>query len=556
MARILPDGWREYAESTGAARRHLDVLERLAAGLSDAYTVYHGVHWTNAERDYAIHGQIDLAIVNRAGALVVIEVVSGFLDETADGLVKRLPNRSRNVSVQLARTAAQLRAKLAARPGIEPVAIEHLLYCPDHRVANPSTAALGPERIVDAARRDQLAAAVRALLPEGAPERAAQQVHRFLRDVIELQPDVAALIGQVRDAVTRVAGGLAFWARQLEFEPFRLRVTGTAGSGKTQLALAEFDDAVARGKRALYVCYNRPLADHVARICARSGDDRGARVHTFHALCEARLRSAGQSTDFSRADAFDALVERAAKLPVGPEWRFDTVIVDEGQDFPEAWRDQVLALAEPHARVIWLEDPLQNLYAREPVALPGFVRLRARSNFRSPRAVISMLQPLLPPEVAIEARGPLNDGDVELITYRDPRGALDATKEAVTHCLAAGFRRADIAIISFRGRDASALLSAGRLGPHTLRAFTGRYDLLGQPLYSDGELLVESVYRFKGQAAPAVVLSEIDFDALDARAVRKLFVGATRAMMKLVLVASERAAALLERGLHRPDRVR
>ncbi len=62
-------------------------------------------------------------------------------------------------------------------------------------------------------------------------------------------------------------------------------------------------------------------------------------------------------------------------------------------------------------------------------------------------------------------------------------------------------------------------------------------------------MLIESVYRFKGQSAPAVVFAEIDFDVLDEKAVRKLFVGATRAMMKLVLVISERsAAALLERS--------
>ena len=61
-------------------------------------------------------------------------------------------------------------------------------------------------------------------------------------------------------------------------------------------------------------------------------------------------------------------------------------------------------------------------------------------------------------------------------------------------------------------------------------------------------MLVESVYRFKGQAAPAVILTEIDFEVLDDKAVRKLFVGATRSSMKLILVLHEKSAArLLER---------
>ena len=74
------------------------------------------------------------------------------------------------------------------------------------------------------------------------------------------------------------------------------------------------------------------------------------------------------------------------------------------------------------------------------------------------------------------------------------------------------------------------------------------YDAAGRPVYGEGGVLSESVYRFKGQSAPAMVFAEIDFEALDEKAIRKLFVGATRATMKLVLVLSERAArAMLSR---------
>lgn len=59
-------------------------------------------------------------------------------------------------------------------------------------------------------------------------------------------------------------------------------------------------------------------------------------------------------------------------------------------------------------------------------------------------------------------------------------------------------------------------------------------------------MLLESIYRFKEQSAPYVVLTEVDFDALDDQAARKIFVGATRATMKLIVVASERAARMIE----------
>jgi hypothetical protein len=53
------------------------------------------------------------------------------------------------------------------------------------------------------------------------------------------------------------------------------------------------------------------------------------------------------------------------------------------------------------------------------------------------------------------------------------------------------------------------------------------------------------VHRFKGRAVPCVVFTEIDFDTLDDAAMRRLFVGATRATMKLTLVVSEQSAKVL-----------
>jgi superfamily I DNA and RNA helicase len=101
-------------------------------------------------------------------------------------------------------------------------------------------------------------------------------------------------------------------------------------------------------------------------------------------------------------------------------------------------------------------------------------------------------------------------------------------------------------VLSFRGREGSALTAVDHLGPHRLRAFTGTYDLFGNPEYREGDVLLESIYRFKGQSAPCVILTEVDFDTLDDQAARKLFVGATRATMKLIVVASERATHAME----------
>lgn len=546
MAHILPDGWREL-EVTGAAQREIETLTLLETGLPDSYTVYHAVHWTNVERGYAVFGEIDFVIVNQAGNLLLIEQKSGFMDETDEGLIKNYGGKPKPVAVQMARTRDNLATKLRARPGCSGVLMDALLYCPDYRVKSPQTAGLAPERIVDANSRSRLTSVIRDILPEGREDAQAKSVHQFLRDVIRLEPDVSALMGRARNMVTRVAGGLAHWARQIEMEPFRLRVTGTAGSGKTQLALAEFNEALAAGKRPLFVCFNRPLADHFARIA-----EPGGLVCSYHMLCDQLLRHQGVTPDFSQPDAFRRLEEQAADLPVPDEFRFDVVIVDEGQDFSEAWRDQLLRLAKDGARMLWLEDPLQNLYQKPAVPLSDWVRLRADTNYRCPRPVVNLLNSLLPHDAyprGIEAASPFAGSDVDILAYKDAAEMLQQVKEAIRRCYSAGFRKNDVALISYHGRDQSHLMRHDRLGSNTLKTFTGKYDLLGQPIYSEGDVLMESVYRFKGQSAPAVILAEVDFAELDEKALRKLFVGATRAMMKLVLVIDDRAARLLAKRL-------
>lgn len=550
MARIIPDGWRELAV-TGSAQREIETLTRLAGSLGDAYTVYHGVHWTNLERGHAVFGEADFVVINRSGDLLVIEQKSGFLSETADGLIKAYAGRSKRVAVQMARTRDALVSKLRARPACGDARVDSLLFCPDYHVRNPGTAGLVPERIVDAGRRDHLVEIVTGILPEGEETPRTRDVHRFLRDIIQLETDVSALMGRARDLVTRISGGLAHWAERLEMSPFRLRVTGTAGSGKTQLALAEYQRALAEGKQPLYVCFNRPLADHFAHIVPEGG-----RVCTFHMLCDQRLRAAGVTPDFSGPGAFDDLVARAAALPLTETDLCDVLIVDEGQDFPESWRNGVFAHARPEARVIWLEDPLQNLYGHSLSPLPGWVGLRADTNYRSPRAIVRLLADLLPEHRPIEAASPFEGSDIDLLTYGSEEEMEQRVREAIRQCYAAGFRKEDVVLLSYHGRESSRLTRRGQLGSHRLRAFTGRYDILGQPVYSAGDLLMESVFRFKGQSAPAVILAEIDFRQLDDNARRRLFVGATRATMRLTLVAAEASATCLrdQLGLGEPSK--
>lgn len=538
MARIHPNGWRAL-EASGAAARRVETLERLAA-LPDDHAVYHGVHWTHGESDSQLFGAIDFVLVGPGGDVLLVEQAPGFLEETPDGLCKRGQNATRHLPTRLAQVRDAIAARLRAALRDAAPRVDILLYCPDYALKAHGSAGIDPARIVDASRRAQLVAVIRELLAPDAARPDLPRIHRFFADELNLVADAGAVIGQSQVLYTRLSGGLAHWARRIDCTPFRLRVIGTAGSGKTQLALRVLNDAVGAGRRPLYVCYNRPLADHIGGIAPP-----GCMVATYHQLCDRIHRANGGVPDFSQADAYARLESHMAEFQGDADWRFDELIVDEGQDFQAAWLAPLLRLLAPQGRAWWLEDPMQKLYDRPAVDLSDWVSLRADTNYRSPRAVLDLVRRLMPEGAEARPGSPIAGAEVEILRYATPEEMLERSKSAITRALGAGFKKDSIALLTYRGREHSRFTGLRRLGPHALRAYTGAYDLLGAPIYSEGDLLVESVYRFKGRAAPCVILTEVDFDTLDDKARHKLFVGMTRATLKLIVVASEHSATPL-----------
>ncbi|WP_296944016.1 nuclease-related domain-containing DEAD/DEAH box helicase [uncultured Massilia sp.] len=518
--------------------RERDVLERLRDGLPAGFEIFHNIalHTLQGGRDR--YGEIDIAVLAPNGALLLMEVKAGDVVLRAGQVVKLYGERECDVAhqVEMQRVAMQRRLQEAR---IRP-ALASCLVLPDYALGDAAVASIPRERIIDAARYGQMAAIVRDWLVQAAPaqvDRAA--LRRLLLNQFEVTPDLDAMRGHVDGAVRRLADGLATWVPRIEAPSGIFRIQGTAGSGKTQLALRLLEDAAAAGLKAGYVCYNRALADHVRRLAPAR-----AEVVNYHALCVEHCLRSGAEPAFS-PDGFRRMEAAYVAASAGFAASLDLLVVDEGQDFDADWVQSLCSRLQPDGRLYLLEDDAQRLYRQAPFDLPGAVAIRCSDNFRSPQRVCDTINALGLVQPPIRAHNPYA-GDVPGVrTYRDDAGLLAALEAAVADLLARGFAVEDIAVVCCRGRGRSLLLHRATLGPHPTRRFTGEYDRDGEPRWSDGQLLVESVYRYKGQSAPAVVVAEFDFPELDETARRNLFVALTRARMAVELVLSEAA----EQGL-------
>jgi hypothetical protein len=542
MARILPSIPSRHI-LTGGQRAELSLLWTLKEGLSNAYLLFHGVDWSRGSGDMEQHGELDIVVMNQSGDTLLIEVKAGPVNFSPQGIFKTYSRETMDVGRQIGLQWGALRGRLNdIDPGIK---LHHLLVLPDVRVQS-ETVQWPRVRIVDSQEVELICARISELIGPGrANPKLFDRVSAFFENRFHVQPDVSALLGRLQKETTTLSAGLATWAPRMAVPSGLIRVVGTAGSGKTQLALRLLKDADAAGLKAAYLCFNRALADHMARVApVRTSTE------TFHEYAVRLLRSVGKPVDFLAVGAFDTIASQCITLLEGRAPELDLLVLDEVQDMQAEWVQALLRRVKGDGRIFLLEDPDQQLYKdRDEFELLEATTVTSHENFRSPQALVRIINALRLTNTEIESLGPQAGELPDPIVFDRPEDVRPCTIKAVERCIGRGFALDNIAVISMRGRERSQLLGIDKLGIWTLRRFTGAFDVYGTPVWTEGELLVESVRRFKGQAATAIVLTECDFSDFDGINRRLLFVGLTRARMHLEWVVSAATARLIAERL-------
>ena len=538
MARIVPSDVDRLALAGGHAPE-LETLERLRRELDPDLTVFHSVHWTRESGDRTFWGEADFIIVNRAGRVLVMEQKNGSLDETGGELVKRYRDGASNPVLQVRRSVDNIKGKFRRVHGREPPLVtDYLVYCPDHRVRSVNAVGLDSSRIVDAAVDHLLVGRIQDLLEtdEDEPERRAT-IEAFLRQSFEIHPDIHARVRHGEQRFAQLSGRLSQLLAGIEMTPLRLRIRGAAGCGKTVMATRFFQDAVERGRRPLLVCFNRQLKERIG-----ASVDGGGLVETWYGLCYRFLEDIGKAPDFRHRNDYGAfwshVQDQVMAAAVPDTWMFDTLIVDEGQDFEPEWFDILRLFARDDADILWLEDPDQGIHRNEPVTLEGFVGFNIRCNYRSPGTIARFIDRALPFD--FEQANGLPGLDVGVEVYEDASHQEKLVSRTVSRLLADRFRPEDIVILSMKGIRHACLADRSRVGNHTLRHFSGDYDLLGNQVFTPGQILLESIYRYKGQQAPAIIAVDVESGGGDEDHLQRLlYTMFSRATVRLdVLVRS------------------
>ncbi len=554
MARLYPEDF-DVVENERRFKGELSTLLRLKEGLSDQYCIFHGVHWTKIEEDAAVYGEIDFLILNPYGKILAIEQKETTIERNKQGELVAIYSRAdgqrkeKKIHSQVARNIQSLRQEFSRRYKNQSLDIDHLLYLPTAIIKGELPASLALGRVVDSSEEKYLPEIIRKIfeenpIPAGENVADALTIQEFLSEKANVVPQMGVLGRSAKEMTTRLSSGLAEWAERLEFSPFRLWVQGTAGSGKTQLALKELRLAKINGQSAMYLCFNRPLVDAM-KLSAPEPNN----CMTFHELAELLAKQNGQKVNFKEVNIFQKLAEYLVQNISLLSNQLDVLIIDEGQDFDRTWGDALISMVKEDGRIIWLEDPSQDLYGRWQTNWSDWVKISSPTNFRSPQRLVNLMNALELTGEHLEAGNGYAGMIPNIEPYQDGM-EIEATENAIKDLIADGYAPESIAVLSYRGFASSKLLSSGvnTLAGLGVKKFIG-YDNKGNATWSNGEVFVDTLFRFKGQCADAIVLTEIDFDQWTENVKRRLFVGISRARLTVSLVLTERASQLIDEKL-------
>ncbi|TDK99190.1 nuclease [Mycobacterium paragordonae] len=308
----------------------------------------------------------------------------------------------------------------------------------------------------------------------------------------------------------------------------RVEVRGGAGSGKTFLAIEQARRLAQQGQRVALVCYSHGLASYLERVSAAwPRRQQPAYVGEFHALGvrwgapegpDESLRTE-QTVQFWEHDLPQQMAELAAQL--APGHRYDSIVVDEAQDFADAWWDPLLAALrdEESGGLYVFSDEGQRVFSRHGSPPVPLVPLILDHNVRNTKQIANAFQPLVDHPMRFLG----GDGPAVKFVACSRDDAMGVGDDEIESLLDEGWRPEDVA-----------LLTTGSRHPEQKERQAAGNAAYWDSFWDAEQVFYGHVLGFKGLERRAIVLV-VNEQAAFERSRERLYVGLSRARDQLVV---------------------
>jgi len=244
-------------------------------------------------------------------------------------------------------------------------------------------------------------------------------------------------------------------------------IIGSAGTGKTFMAIKKATECATKGLRTLYVCFNRLVNQYVSEELR----DTGVICCTFHGLVLKILgvmKYNSLTSNIRLPGVLQAVTESATT-------QFDAIIVDEAQDFFEEWAFTIRSLLQDEKRdcLYVFYDEEQNIYQRDfgeafMIDCPPFV---LKYNLRNTKNIWEWLVS----ETGLgrdSISNQVNGVPPKVIAAKNPSLAINEIQRLVQNAMKDGLTADSIVILSDQKKENSTLAGIDSLGKCKLCDYT------------------------------------------------------------------------------------
>ena len=298
-------------------------------------------------------------------------------------------------------------------------------------------------------------------------------------------------------------------------------IQGSAGTGKTILAV-EKSRRLNEYEKVVYLCFNSMLVDYLKE--KYSEELPNVEFTSLYKLATKALKK--PVIDEADVSIFLDSLEEYSDI-----WNFDSVIIDEGQDFSN---EQIITLKEFQfmkkelGSFYVFYDKHQLVQQRNELEWLDHMecRLILSINCRNTLSVAKTSVSLI--EISeVKTKLSLVGEKPEMYISNEKENAINWISSKIKELTDNGIQKSQITIISVKGEGKSILNGEFKLGNYSISSNRQR-----------GKILFTTARKYKGLESDIVILVDVDSETFkDERQKRLFYVGASRAKHRLAIVS-------------------